>query len=203
MLRVGVMLGVMTSPTQASNGEAKGFASHGVQEIVSATMRTVFTANGFRHDEAIATLYVSSKFVFTDPSILLVFASAVPRQNMSHISFIEISAPTVYALFHAGAAVAIRHFEDWQRSVTVLQEMAGLKAVYVVVPNSSVYGGWEQSQTSERYVLEPLLQVKRSLETFVVSIGWYAGGGPGQPDMEAHRYPFELRRFDGHLPGMQ
>ena len=165
-------------------------------------MPATLTADRFRHDEAIATLYISSKFIFTGPWVLLDFASAVPRQNLSYISFIEISAPTVYSLFHTGDPESNRHFEDWRQSVRVVQEMAGLRAIYIVVPNSKAHDGWKHTRTNERSLLEPLLQVKRPLETFVVSIAWYEGGGLGQPDEEAVRYPFELRRFEGHLPAM-
>lgn len=147
-------------------------------------------------------LYTSKRLIFAAPSDLITFADRMPSEYLKLITFVELSAPSLYALQHTGDAVARKELSDWQQSMAALQNMTGLRSLYIVVPNSKLFDGWQHSKDDERRLLEPLRQIRR-ISTFVVSIAWYDGGGLlDQYDEEAERYSFQVRRFTGHLPGM-
>lgn len=159
-----------------------------------------------RYTEAIELLYSKTRFFFTGPDIINIFASKVPGQFRQRISFIELTAPSIYAITYPSpmnGTENVDHYHQWKQCVFRLSQMPGLNKLYVVVPNSKPYDQWRHTVDDERKLLESLVQLRHVREV-VVALAWYGGNEDfaNRKDQETEKYPFQLFRFDGqqHLP---
>ncbi|KAL9616541.1 MAG: hypothetical protein Q9160_008608 [Pyrenula sp. 1 TL-2023] len=159
-----------------------------------------------RYTEAIELLYSKTKFFFTGPDIVNIFASKVPRQFQQCISFLELTAPSIYAVTYpspVNGSNNVDHYSQWTRCIFKLSEMPSLNELYVVVPNSKPYDQWRHTLGDERKLLGSLVQL-RHVRKVVVALAWYGGNEDAvkREDQETEKYPFQLYRFDGqqHLP---
>lgn len=159
-----------------------------------------------RYLEAIKVLYLTTRFVFTGPDIVGYFTTKVPGDLQRHVAFIEITAPSIYALTLRSTdgidGVNHEYYHQWTTCIDKLSQLQALRTLFVVVPNSKPHEQWRHTAKDERKLLEPLVQLTQ-VKQLVVALAWFGGSGGSEGiDHEATRYSFQLHRFDHlqHLP---